>query len=126
MGVIMKYRVAGLVFTALSLLLVTVAPASAISVSPSVSTSGVSPAEDPPKGCVGQRYGTLFGEGVAVNCAASGEGKGYQVVAHCSTGSTFWYALGTYVPYGFGPSVSECEGDLLTPAFVGGYHVTFG
>jgi hypothetical protein len=27
------------------------------------------------------------------------------------------------VPYGFGPSVAECEGGLLSPAAVGGYHV---
>lgn len=112
----MKYKAVGLVFSALSLLLVAAAPASA-----------ADPARDPSSSCVVARYGTLFGQGIAVNCAAvTGKGYGYQVVAHCSTGSTFWYAVGTYVPYGFGPSVAECEGDLLTSAFAGGYHVTFG
>jgi hypothetical protein len=106
----MKRKIAGLAASIIALTCLAAAPASA---------AGASQGGE---GCFSERYGILFGEGVAVNCGF-GEGDGYRVVAHCTSGSTFWFSLGSYVPYGFGPSVAECEGGLLTPAVVGGYHV---
>ncbi|QWF83256.1 hypothetical protein [Amycolatopsis sp. CA-230715] len=114
----MKRRIAGLAFGALSLLFVAAAPASA-----SPEPGGVSATRSYP-GCFGERYDIVFGEAIAVRCGAGAGGDyGYRVVAHCSAGSAYWYSLGTFVPHGFGPSVAECQGGLLSPAFVGGYHV---
>ncbi|MEQ0564046.1 hypothetical protein ABJI51_33615 [Amycolatopsis sp. NEAU-NG30] len=75
-----------------------------------------------PPGCFGERYGILFGQGISVSCFP-GEGYGYRVIAHCSTGSAFWYVVGDPVPYGFGPAVAECSGALLVPARVVAYRV---
>jgi hypothetical protein len=75
-----------------------------------------------PPGCFGERYGVLFGQGIAVSCYP-GEGYGYRVIAHCSNGSAFWFSIGDFVPYGFGPAVAECSGALLVPAQVVAYHV---
>jgi hypothetical protein len=75
------------------------------------------------EGCFAQTYAVVFGSAIAVSCG-SGEGVGYRVVAHCTDGSAFWFALGTFVPYDFGPSVAKCEGGLLSPAAVGGYHLS--
>jgi hypothetical protein len=75
-----------------------------------------------PPGCFGERYGTLFGQGVSVSCFP-GEGYGYRVLAHCSNGNAFWFVTGDFVPYGFGPAVAECTGALLVPARVVAYQV---
>jgi len=75
-----------------------------------------------PPGCFGERYGTLFGQGVSVSCFP-GEGYGYRVLAHCSNGSAFWLVAGLPVPYGFGPAFAECSGALLVPAHVIAYRV---
>ncbi|MEV5719171.1 hypothetical protein AB0L41_35235 [Amycolatopsis mediterranei] len=75
-----------------------------------------------PPGCLGERYGTLFGQGVSVSCFP-GEGYGYRVIAYCANGSAFWLAAGLPVPYGFGPAVAECSGALFVPAQVVAYRV---
>jgi hypothetical protein len=75
-----------------------------------------------PPGCFGERYGILFGQGVSVSCFP-GEGYGYRVIAHCANGNAFWFVVGDFVPYGFGPAVSECSGGLLVPARVVTYQV---
>jgi hypothetical protein len=75
----------------------------------------------PPR-CFGERYGILFGQGVSVSCFP-GEGYGYRVIARCTTGSAFWFVVGDFVPYGFGPAFAECSGALLVPAGVAGYQV---
>lgn len=114
----MKRRIAGLAFSALSLLILAAAPAAAASESSSASAAGPYP------GCFGERYNIIGGEAIAVTCGATAGGDyGYRAVAHCSAGGTYWYSLGTFVPHGFGPSVAECAGGLLSHAFVGGYHV---
>src|SRR5882757_3871099 len=107
----MRRKTAGLTLAILSLFCLAAAPASA------------EDKEQAPPGCFGQLYGVFFGQGVAVNCTYPTEGYGYRTIAHCTSGGTFWYSTGTFVPYGFGPSVAECEGGLLSPAAVGGYHV---
>jgi hypothetical protein len=106
----MRRKTAILAATVLFLLVLGITPASATNATPSQ------------EGCFAQAYTVVFGSAIAVSCG-SGEGVGYRVVAHCTTGSTFWYSLGTFVPYDFGPSVAKCEGGLLTPAAVGGYHL---
>ncbi|MET8847438.1 hypothetical protein [Amycolatopsis sp. NPDC004625] len=75
-----------------------------------------------PPGCFGERYGILFGQGVSVSCFP-GAGYGYRVIAHCTTGSAFWFVVGRPVPYGFGPAVAECEGSLLAPVELVAYQV---
>ncbi|EOD62087.1 hypothetical protein [Amycolatopsis vancoresmycina] len=75
-----------------------------------------------PPGCFGERYGILFGQGVSVSCFP-GTGYGYRVLAHCTSGSAFWFVAGLPVPYGFGPAVAECSGDLLVPARLVAYQV---
>src|SRR5215217_7975462 len=101
----MRRKTAGLTLAILSLFCLAAAPASAEN------------KEQAPPGCFGQLYSVFFGQGVAVNCASSPpEGYGYRVVAHCTSGSTFWFSAGTFVPYGFGPSAAECEFGLLTSA----------
>jgi hypothetical protein len=107
----MLRKTAGLTITVLSLFFLAVAPASA------------SEPAQPPPGCFGNFYGIFLGQAVAVNCGYPGEGYGYRAIAHCTSGGTFWFSAGTFVPFGFGPSVAECEGGLLSPAAVGGYHV---
>ncbi|MEC3977676.1 hypothetical protein [Amycolatopsis sp. H20-H5] len=108
----MRRKTAGLTVAILSLLCLAAAPASA------------SGGDQYPPGCFSQLYSIYFGQAIAVNCGDyPTEGYGYRVVAHCTSGSTFWFSYGTFVPFGFGPSVAECEGGLLTTAAVGGYHV---
>ncbi|WP_040405510.1 hypothetical protein [Amycolatopsis nigrescens] len=108
----MRRKAAGLLFGILSLLCIAAAPASAAE------------SDSPPPGCFADRYGLLFGQGIAVTCDYSfGPYEMYQVIAHCSTGGTYWYSRGSWVPYGFGPSVAECHGGLLNTAGVVGYHV---
>ena len=107
-------KTAGLAITILCLLGLVAAPTSASAAAADVS----------PPGCLGQLYSVFLGQGIAVTCVVAGEDKsGYSVVAHCSNGGAFWFVLGTYTPYGFAPSVAECNGGLLAPAWVGGYHV---
>ena len=78
-----------------------------------------------PANCLGMGYSVLFGEGIAVTCGFPPRGgSGYAVVAHCTTGDAFWLQVGSFVPYGYGPSVAECSGSLLHNAWVAGYHVT--
>ncbi|GAA1967750.1 hypothetical protein [Amycolatopsis minnesotensis] len=122
----MKRRVAGLAFSALFLLFAAAAPASAAP-APTASPASAASPDRPRPGCFGARYDILFGEAIAVRCRVTAGGEyGYRVVAHCSTGGAYWYALGTFVPHGFGPSVAKCEGGLLARAFVSGYHVIGG
>jgi hypothetical protein len=109
----MLRKIAGFTISALALLCLAAAPASASAAGP----------DQPPAGCFGNYYGIFLGQAVAVNCGYPGEGYGYRAIAHCTSGGTFWFSAGTFVPYGFGPSVAECEGGLLSPAAVGGYHV---
>ena len=106
----MKRKIAGVAASIFALTCLVAAPASA---------AGTSQDQ---YGCFSETYAVPFGVGIAVNCGF-GEGDGYRVVAHCASGENFWYSLGTYVPYGFGPSVAKCEGGLFSPASLGGYHV---
>ncbi|WP_328608688.1 hypothetical protein OG943_06070 [Amycolatopsis sp. NBC_00345] len=106
----MRRKIAGLAASIIALACIAAAPASA---------AGASQGRN---GCFSETYAVAFGVGIAVNCGY-GEGDGYRVVAHCASGGDFWYALGTYVPYGFGPSVAKCEGGLFSPAGLGGYHI---
>jgi hypothetical protein len=106
----MRRKTAILFATVLFLLGLGIAPASAANATPSQ------------EGCIAQTYAVVFGSAIAVSCG-SGTGFGYRVVAHCTSGSTFWFSLGTFVPYDFGPSVAKCEGGLLSLAAVGGYHL---
>jgi hypothetical protein len=89
-----------------------------LSVVPAAAATGASA----PPGCFGERYGTLFGQGVSVSCFPGG-GYGYRVIASCANGSAFWLAAGLPVPYGFGPAVAECSGALFAPARVVAYQV---
>jgi hypothetical protein len=78
----------------------------------------------PPPGCDAVRYSLLAGEGVSVNCDyAPFPPYLYRVVAHCVSGSSFWYQYGYWVEQGFGPSSAECQGGLLSVARVAGYHI---
>jgi hypothetical protein len=106
----MKRKIAGLTASIIALVCLVAAPASA-----------AGPGQGRP-GCFSATYSVAFGVGIAVNCGF-GEGDGYWVVAHCASGEDFWYSQGTYVPYGFGPSVAKCEGGLFSPASLGGYHI---
>ncbi|SDW65668.1 hypothetical protein SAMN05421504_1011171 [Amycolatopsis xylanica] len=78
----------------------------------------------PPYGCDVSRYSLLFGEGVSMTCfSLAAPSQTYRVVAHCASGSSYWYTVGHWVPLGFGPSTAECHGALLMNAYVAGYHV---
>lgn len=78
----------------------------------------------PPYGCDSNRFGILFGEGISTTCfSLPRHSATYRVVAHCASGSSFWYTFGHWVPEGFGPSTAECRGGLLSSAYVAGYHV---
>jgi hypothetical protein len=112
----MRRKTAGLtaaVLFLLSLLCVVSAPASASS------------ADSAPPRCLGNRYDVLFGQAIALSCGydpASSKYE-YRTIAHCTNGSTFWFTVGDFMPYGFGPSTAECVGGLLQPAWVAGYHI---
>ncbi|WP_410653123.1 hypothetical protein [Amycolatopsis sp. cmx-4-54] len=86
--------------------------------------SAAAEGEFPPYGCDADRYGILFGEGISLACfALRGHSETYRVVAHCASGSSYWYTVGQWVPVGFGPSRAECHGALLSSANVAGYQV---
>jgi hypothetical protein len=106
----MRKKLAVLAVAVFSLLVLSVVPAAAAD------------RDFAPPGCFGERYGILFGQGVSVSCFP-GEGYGYRVIAHCASGGAFWFVVGDFVPYGFGPAVAECSGALLVPARVTGYQV---
>lgn len=80
--------------------------------------------EFPPPGCMSTFYSVFLGEGVAMTCYSLPDpSKMYQVVAHCQSGSSYWYNGGNLVPLGFGPSSAECKGGLLWSAHLAGFHV---
>jgi hypothetical protein len=82
-------------------------------------------AEDhPPPGCDAFRSSILAGERIVVYCDYLPYPPYlYRVVAHCAAGSSYWYELGYWVEPGFGPSVADCHGGLLSVARVVGYHI---
>lgn len=106
----MRRKLAVLAVSVFSLLGLSALPAAA---------AGGDPA--PPR-CAAERYGILFGEGVAVSCLP-GAGTGYRVLAHCWDGHALWLTAGNFVPYGYGPATAECAGALLVPARVYTFHV---
>ncbi|MFI5563408.1 hypothetical protein ACIA2T_29350 [Amycolatopsis japonica] len=110
----MKKKIAALVMAAFS-------AAGFLAASPAAAaTEG----QFPPYGCDSSRYGILFGEGISMTCfSLRRHSETYRVVAHCASGSSFWYTVGHWVPIGFGPSTAECHGALLSSAYVAGYHV---
>ncbi|ANN19224.1 hypothetical protein SD37_28810 [Amycolatopsis orientalis] len=86
--------------------------------------SAATDSQFPPYGCDSGRYGLLFGEGISLTCfSLPHPAQTYRVVAHCASGSSYWYTVGYWVPLGFGPSSAECRGALLSNAYVAGYHV---
>lgn len=110
----MKKKIAGLVLAALS-------AAGFLAGTPA---SAATDSQFPPPGCDSYRYGLLFGEGVSLSCfSLRGPSDTYRVVAHCTSGSSYWFTVGHWVPLGFGPSSAECRGGLLSNAYVAGYHV---
>jgi len=110
----MKKKIAALVLAALS-------AAGTLAASPA---SAATESKFPPYGCDSSRYGLLFGEGISMTCfSLPRPSDSYRVVAHCASGSSFWYTAGHWVPRGFGPSTAECHGGLLSNAYVAGYHV---
>lgn len=94
-----------------------------------VSLVGLAPAasaaEDyPPPGCAAIMESILAGQRISVSCDyLPNPPYLYRVVAHCAAGSSFWYEFGFWVETGFGPSVAECQGGLLSVAHVVGYHI---
>ncbi|MFJ8909905.1 hypothetical protein [Amycolatopsis sp. NPDC102389] len=110
----MKKRIAALAMAAFS-------AAGFLAASPAVAATAD---KGPPYACASDRYGALFGEGISLTCFdLPGNSDIYRVVAHCASGSSYWYAVGDWVPVGFGPSSAECHGALLSSAYVAGYHV---
>ncbi|HKN56113.1 MAG TPA: hypothetical protein VJX66_26695 [Amycolatopsis sp.] len=105
----MHRKTAGLLVAVLSLLGLSILPAAA-------------DAQTGPPGCGVLRYHALFGQRIAATCPP-GKGFGYHVIAHCSDGHAVWQDSGPVVVYGFGPSVAECSGTLLHPAWVTGYDI---
>jgi hypothetical protein len=85
----------------------------------------VAAAEDhPPPGCDALRSSIFAGERLAVYCDYLPYPPYlYRVVAHCAAGGSYWYAIGDWVEPGFGPSIAECQGGLLSVARVVGYHI---
>ncbi|WP_370949952.1 hypothetical protein AB5J62_20760 [Amycolatopsis sp. cg5] len=78
----------------------------------------------PPPGCLTTLYSVFLGQGVQMTCYTLPDpSRVYQVVAHCQSGSSYWYNTGNLVPLGFGPSSAECNGGLLWSAHVAGFHV---
>lgn len=78
----------------------------------------------PPPGCDAFRSDILAGERIAVYCDyLPNPPYLYRVVAHCAAGGSYWYQAGYWVEPGFGPSVAECQGGLLSAAHVAGYHI---
>jgi hypothetical protein len=78
----------------------------------------------PPPGCAAVRQNILAGERIAVYCDYMLYPPYlYRAVAHCVAGDAFWYEAGYWVEPGFGPSVAECQGGLLSSARVVGYHI---
>ncbi|WP_216205149.1 hypothetical protein [Amycolatopsis aidingensis] len=83
-----------------------------------------SASDHPPPGCHAFRYGFSYGQGISVNCYhVPYPPYSYRVVAHCSSILSSWYARGNWTEVGFGPSVAECHGGLLSSARVANYHV---
>ncbi len=78
----------------------------------------------PPPGCDAIREHILAGERISVYCDYMHDARYmYRVVAHCAAGSSYWHDYGFWVEPGFGPSVAECQGGLLSVASVVGYHI---
>src|SRR5438874_9029116 len=94
-----------------------------------ISLAGVAPAaaatqDMPPPGCDGLVSSIIAGERLAVYCDyLPYPPYMYRAVAHCVAGGSFWYQAGYWVEPGFGPSIAECQGGLLSSARVVGYHV---
>ena len=94
-----------------------------------VSLVGLAPvasaAQDiPPPGCDAVMESILAGQRISVFCGyLSNPPYLYRVVAHCVAGSSFWYEFGFWVEPGFGPSVADCQGGLLSTAHLVGYHI---
>ncbi|MFD8492936.1 hypothetical protein [Amycolatopsis sp. NPDC059657] len=96
-----------------------------LSMTSSVAAPAAGAADDfPPPGCLTALYGVFLGQGVQMTCYSLPDpSRMYQVVAHCQSGSSYWYTAGNLVPLGFGPSTAECNGGLLWSAHVAGFHV---
>jgi hypothetical protein len=78
-------------------------------------------AESPPTPCTVVFFNLSLGQGVEAFCD---EAPGtYQVITQCSDGLDVWSVPGSLAVAGAGPSVAQCHGVLLFPAYVLSYFI---
>lgn len=67
-----------------------------LSITPLVAAPAAGAADDfPPPGCLATLYSVFLGQGVQLTCySLPGLSRTYQVVAHCQSGSSYWYTAG--------------------------------
>jgi hypothetical protein len=75
----------------------------------------------PPTPCTVVYFNLDFGQGVEAFCDQAP--RTYQVIAQCADGLSIRQEPGTLATAGEGPSVAECRGGLLSPAYVLSYFI---